>query len=200
MSFLGEHYGRRFANRDVNIDKMIDTLMDVQSQNGVTCTMKEALFHPNTSERINVFRRKHLEKQGKLDELQPLSRTKSDNKTSNIARGVFVYDANDLEVDSDEPYVCEFCSLIGSDGVYRNDTCDLCDECEKCADYRNNQCDGCEYSILFNGGYTYGETHNVSVEDTSINEDKLLFDEFTQDDTEVKTSKNTKERFSIMNY
>lgn len=201
MGFLGEHYGSRFSDRDINIDNMIDTLLDVQKQNGIENTMREALFHTRTSERLNVFRRKRMEANGQISEYLPLSNSKPESKeVSNIERGVFVYDRHDLEEVTDEPYVCEFCTLIGAEGEYRSHICDLCDECEKCTDYRNNECDGCEYSILYNGGSTYGEVHDIQDTKALSAEDEALLCEITKEDEDVKTSKDTKEKFTIMNF
>lgn len=172
-------------NRFSNIDKMIDTLIEVQRENGEIPTMREALFDPVTKERINIFRRERLEKEGvDLSKYgnndSVVNNCKGCNKCekgiSNIARGVFVYSEDDLaEEDSDEEYVCEYCTKIGYDGSYRPDVCDICDDCDGCAEYLGDTCDGCKYSALYNGGSSYGESSDEDVE--MRQEDSSLLEE-----------------------
>lgn len=178
--------GKNFDNRYSNIDKMIDMLIEVQKENGETPTMREALFDPVTKERINVFKREKLEKEGvDLSKYgnndSVVNSCKGCNKCekgiSNIARGVFVYSADDLEDDDDSEgeYICEYCTKIGYDGAYKPDICDTCDDCDGCAEYLSDTCDGCKYSVLYNGGSSYGETSDEDIQ-MNIEDSTLLKD------------------------
>lgn len=165
-----------------NIDDMIDLLIKVQKENGVEPTIQEALFDPNTKEKLSKFRRRKLEEAG-VD----LSDYGLDNKCngcdkkreSNIARGIFVFNEDDLYDEEDGGYVCEYCTKISYDGSYRPDVCDTCTECESCTEFRSEECDGCQYSTLYNGGSSYGQ---ISDEEYHMNDEDIeLFNELEED-------------------
>lgn len=175
---------KAFDSRNQNIDNMIDALISIQKEHGIQPSMREALFDPNTKERINRFQRAKLEKEGVDLSKYNLhcngncsSCKKEDTHTSNIERGVFVYSENDLVDEEDGDYVCEFCTKIGYDGKYRPEVCDTCDDCDGCTDAIAGECDGCRYSAYYNGGITYGvstqqdENQFLSPEDSQIIED-----------------------------
>lgn len=198
--------GRNFDQRSKNIDGLFDMLTEVQKKNGIEPTMTEALFDPVTKERINVFKRKKLEASGVDLSKYGEGNTKckscnkcEEKKMSNIERGVFVYNEDDL-VDEEEGgiYVCEYCTHIGYDNAYRPEVCDMCDSCEECMDYINGECDGCEYSATFNSGRSYGEL-STDTKITLNTEDESLIEEVKEDipDYEVKKPVGG---FTIMNY
>lgn len=186
-----------FSDNNANIDNVLDTLVDVQKKNNITPTLKEALFDPETKERINVFRRKKLEAQGvdmsKYDETVECSKKcpgckkdkPDDEHKSNIERGIFVYNEDDLIDEEEGEYVCEHCIKIGYDGGYKPDICDTCDDCEGCTEYLSGDCDGCQYSTLYNGGLSYSQS--TGQESTIDESDRELYDEIDDDfDDEVK--------------
>ena len=197
--------GRDMKTKD--IDSLVDMLVNVQTENGIKPTMQEALFDPNTKERINIFKRKKLEAQGvdlsKYGENTPTCNgscnkcSKSDKHMSNLERGVFVYNEDDLIDEEEGNYVCEYCTKIGYDGSYKPDICDTCDDCEGCTEYIGNECDGCAYSAIYNGGMSYGQ----STQDTSLieSEDQILLDEITEGgpDYEKKFSNG---KFTILKF
>lgn len=193
-------------SREKNIDKAIDMLVAVQKENGVDSHMRKVLFDPVTKARINRFHRERLEKDGV--DLKPygLEGCKGCNsgcakeKVSNISRGVFVYSEDDLldDDDSDELYICEYCTKIGYDGAYKPECCDICDSCEECREYRENECDGCGYSRTYNGT-SYGLTSEQSVIDTLNTEDTMIYDELDRDIPDEKIHLPDR-KFSIMNY
>ncbi len=184
MSFV-----KQLDLRQRNIDLVIDTLVKTQEENGIHSNMTKVLFDPNSGQRINKFQRKRLEEKG-VD----LSRykgsdcskcNKCDSKKSNIERGVFVYGEDDLiDDDDDSRYICEFCTNIGFDGKYRPEECDMCEECEACNDYIHGECDGCGYSVLYNG-QPYGSLDDSDVDTDSINERQRLLDELEQNDSMI---------------
>jgi hypothetical protein len=189
--------------RTTDIDSMIDMLVEVQKENGITPTMTEALFDPNTKEKINVFKRKRLEEKGV--DLTPYGfnpacnscKNKKKEDVSDIERGVFVYDANDMYVEVDGEYICEYCTKIGYDSAYRPDMCDTCNDCEECTEYMSNECDGCKYSTLYNDGASYGE---ATGEEGEINmEDSLLFEEVVEGRPNYDKERPTG-KFTIMDY
>ena len=198
--------GKSFDSRSKNIDTLIDMIIGVQKENGVEVTMREALFDPITKERINKFKRDKLEKNGvdlskySKDNSKCSSCGKCGERTiSNIERGVFVYNEDDLIDDSDEEYICEYCTKIGYDNAYRPDMCDTCDDCEECTEYMAGECDGCKYSSLYNGGSSYSEINNGKTDYTMNSEDELLIDEIEDGgpDYEVKKPDGG---FTVMNY
>ena len=90
--------GKNLNLKGKNIDYLIDMLVETQKENGVEPTMHEALYDPDTNERINRFKRKKLEAQG-VDLSKYGLKTKekkSKSEISNIERGVFVYSEDDL--------------------------------------------------------------------------------------------------------
>lgn len=196
--------GNSLDSRSKDIDNLIDMMVNAQKENGIKVTMTEALFDPNTKERINIFRRRKLEKEG-VDLTKYGAVEKSCNKCnkcgektiSNIERGIFVYNEDDLIDEEEGEYVCEYCTKIGYDSSYKPDICDTCDDCEGCTEYINGVCDGCQYSLLYNGGSSYGQ---ISNENVSINsEDEVLFDEIENGgpDYEVEFPDGG---FTIMNF
>lgn len=199
--------GSNFDTKSKNIDNLIDMLIDVQKENGIEPTMREALFDPVTKERVNRFKRKRLEKAGV--DLTEYGETPSkcsgcnkgckdgENHISNIERGVFVYNENDLIDEEEGDYVCEFCTKIGHKAQYQPDICDTCDDCEGCTDYASGSCDGCGYSVTYNGGYSYGQTSNVSTELKS--EDSLLLEDISNGGPDYDVEKPDG-GFTIMNY
>lgn len=192
--------------REKNIDKAIDMLIAVQKENGVEVNMRKALFDPTTKARINQFQRARLEQDGVdlapygLDNCSGCNGGCKKETISNIKRGVFVYGEEDLidDDDSEEPYVCEYCTKIGYDGAYKPECCDICDSCEDCREYRNNECDGCGYSRTFNGT-SYGVSGEQTVLDTMSREDTMIFDELDMDIPDEKIHLPDR-KFSIMNY
>ena len=198
--------GRRFESRIKNIDEAIDMLVSAQKENGVTPTMKEALFDPITKERINKFKRKRLEKEGvDLSSYETsscsgnCSKCKPKSSISNIERGIFVYSEDDLVDESDAPYVCEYCTKISYDGKYKPEVCDTCDDCEGCTDYMSGSCDGCSYSNMYNNGMSYGEMTNQDMTSRLSSEDSLLIDEITDDVPDYKVHYPVG-KFTILNY
>jgi len=171
---------KAFEARSKDVDAVIDTLLEAQRENGIETHMRKALFDSKTKERINKFRRARLEAKGvDLSEYGAGDRSKCANcekHLSNIERGIFVYNDEDLIDDSDEPYVCEYCVKVGFDSKYKPEECDVCEDCESCRDRINGLCDGCEYSITFNGT-TYGSLDDADVDVTIREEDQRVFDE-----------------------
>ena len=191
-----------FASKNKNVDEVIDTVLQAQRDNGIEVHMREALFDPVTSARINKFQRARLEAKGV--DLTPYGvhscngcgkcNDKKKNE-SNIARGIFVYSEDDLIDDSDEEYVCEYCMRIGYDDKYRPEECDVCDQCEECREYQNGECDGCKYSPIYNGS-TYGEV--IYGESAELNpEDSHLIEESQQFDDRIHYPTG---HFSVLNY
>lgn len=196
--------GNSLDSRSKDIDNLIDMMVNAQKENGIKVTMTEALFDPNTKERINIFRRRKLEKEG-VDLTKYGAVEKSCNKCnkcgekniSNIERGIFVYNEDDLIDEEEGEYVCEYCTKIGYDSSYKPDICDTCDDCEGCTEYINGECDGCQYSLTYNGGSSYGQ---ISSEEIVIkSEDEILFDEIENGgpDYEVEFPDGG---FTIMNF
>lgn len=200
---------KQFDSRLINIDNYIDMMKNAQEANGVTPTMREALYDPVSKHKINMFERARLEKDG-VDLTKYGNSNKvgcsgncnkcqqGEKKVSNIERGVFVYNEDDLVDETDETYICEYCTKIGYDSSYKPDICDTCDDCEGCTEYLSGECDGCGYSATYNGGCSYGEVSNDS--DYKMNsEDSQLIEEIEDGgpDYEVKIPDGG---FSIMNY
>lgn len=196
--------GNSLDSRSKDIDNLIDMMVNAQKENGIKVTMTEALFDPNTKERINIFRRRKLEKEG-VDLTKYGAVEKNCNKCnkcgekniSNIERGIFVYNEDDLIDEEEGEYVCEYCTKIGYDSSYKPDICDTCDDCEGCTEYINGECDGCQYSLIYNGGSSYGQ---ISSEEIVIkSEDEILFDEIENGgpDYEVEFPDGG---FTIMNF
>lgn len=200
------NFGKRLDTRSNNIDEYIDMMNNVKRENGIEPTMREALFDPVTKRRINKFERTRLELAGvDLSEYGNSSCSGNcknckghDKHMSNIERGVFVYNEDDLVDESDELYVCEYCTMIGYDGKYKPEVCDTCTSCEECTEYMNGECDGCGYSPLFNGGSSYGELTN-GVENTMCHEDETLFEELEEDEPDYEV-RYPDGGFTIMNY
>lgn len=199
---------KEFDTRSKNIDTFIDMINSAQKDSGITPTMTEALFDPVTKRRINMFERKRLEEDGvDISKYENTSGSKCCNckkcqekekEISNIERGIFVYNEDDLIDESDDVYVCDYCTKIGYSGSYKPDICDTCDDCEGCTEYMSGECDGCGYSTTYNGGSSYGEVNSDS--DYQMNqEDSELINELEEDrpDYEVKYPDGG---FSIMNY
>ena len=196
--------GGLFDSKFKNIDEAIDLLVSAQKENGITPTMREALFDPITKERVNKFKRAKLEKEGKdLSEYHTNTcggcNKCNKNNISNIERGIFVYSEDDLIDESDEGYICEYCTKIGYDNKYRPEVCDTCDDCEGCVEYTSGECDGCHYSNLYNGGMSYGESTNQDMTTRLNSEDSSLIDEIENGgpDYEVHYPMG---RFTILNY
>lgn len=191
--------GRNLSQSN-NIDDMIDLLIKVQKENGIEPTIQEALFDPNTKEKISKFRRRKLEESGvDLSDYGLNTKCKECEKKreSNIARGIFVFNEDDLYDEEDGNYVCEYCTKISYDGSYRPDVCDTCTECESCTEFKSEECDGCQYSTLYNGGSSYGQ---VSDEEYHMNDEDIeLFNELEEDvpDYEKELPDGS---FSIMRY
>lgn len=198
----------KFDSRSKNIDTYIDMIRNAQRDSGITPTMQEALYDPVTKRRINIFERERLEEKGV--DLTKYGNARSsgctgcnkckdgERKISNIERGIFVYNEDDLVDESDELYVCEYCTKIGYDSSYKPDVCDTCDDCEGCTEYISGECDGCGYSATYNGGCSYGEINSDN--DYQMNtEDSQLINEIEDGgpDYEVKIPTGG---FSIMNY
>lgn len=183
--------------RTDNIDNMLDSLIQIQKENGVESKLREAIFDPKTNQRVNVYRRKELERKGvdTSDYINsPVTKESKCKKCpkaiekgiSNIARGIFVYNESDLIEDSGEMYICEYCTDIGRDNKYRPDKCDTCTSCIECNEYIGNTCDGCGYSTLYNEGSTYGELTNQNNDDFMKDEDRKLFVDIESDKPEFK--------------
>ena len=193
---------KAFSSRSNDVDAVIDTLIKAQEDSGVEVHMRKALFDPKTKERINKFQRARLEAKG-VDLSEYGEDSKGNNKCkgcehlSNIERGIFVYNDEDLIDGSDEPYVCEFCNKIGFDSRYTPEECDVCEECDSCRDRINGDCDGCEYSVFFNGT-TYGSVGNTDSDITMKDEDKQVFDEL--DGEPDYSTHYGSGRFTIMNF
>lgn len=188
-----------FTSRFNNIDAMIDILNEEKRKNGVKTTMERVMFHPNTNERMNRFQKKIYEKNPLNQKLVNLKKEEepSEKPISNIERGVFVYDQNDIiDEDSSLPYVCEYCTQIDYTNRYRPDICDLCDSCETCNYYTNNECDGCEYSVTFNG-CTYSEATGDVGESSK---DNLDMKKLREKDESIRTSCLCKNKFTIFDY
>lgn len=200
--------GKEFDTRSKNIDTFMDMISSAQRDNGIKPTMQEALFDPVTKRRINVFERARLEKEGvDLSKYGNSKKSgcsgchkcdKGEKPMSNIERGVFVYNEDDLIDESDDMYICEYCTKIGYDNAYKPDICDVCDDCEGCTEYLSGECDGCGYSTTYNGGCSYGES-NVEAEYQMNSEDSQLIDEIEDGgpDYEVMIPDG---KFTIMNY
>lgn len=192
-----------FSSKEKDVDAVIDSLLEVQAENGVKSNMRKALFDPVTNERINKFKRAHLESKGvDLSNYGDINCSRcgkcKDKPISNIERGVFVYSEDDLIDDSDEEYICEYCVKIGFDNAYRPEECDCCDACEGCREYQNGECDGCGYSILYNG-VPYSQVVGVGSSDSSPSQDADVYEEINSDvgDYDVHLPSG---RFTIMNY
>lgn len=191
--------------REKNIDRAIDMLLAVQKENGIESNMQKALFNPTTKARVNRFQRARLEKDGVdlkpygLDSCNGCGKCEKE-KISNIKRGVFVFDDEDLydDEDSEEPYICEYCTHVGYDDAYKPECCDICDDCETCREYINGECDGCGYSRTFNGT-SYGFTSEQTVTDTMNTEDSMIYNELDEDIPD-ETIHLPDRKFSIMNY
>lgn len=197
---------RDFSPRNKNIDEIIDMMITTQEDNGVETHMRQAMFDPVTNERINKFQRNRLEQRGvdlsAYDNSACAGCSKSCSKKdekpiSNIERGVFVYNENDLIDESDEGYICEYCTKIRFDGKYLPEVCDICEDCETCMEYMNNECDGCEYSHVYNG-MSYSAASGEESVQTMSPEDQLLFDEIQYESEPRVRYPNGK--FTIMNY
>ena len=192
--------------RYCNIDSVIDMMIETQKQNGVSTNMREYLFDPVTSKRINEFKRRKLEEKGvdlsnyNRAGCKGCNKCKKDNNQSNIERGVFVFNEDDLIDESDDGYVCDYCLKIGVDGRYAPEECDVCDDCYECQEYIRGVCDGCEYSVCFNG-QTYGEIIGERSESTASMspEDQRIFDELEECDVETDILYPIG-GFTIMNY
>ena len=200
---------RSLDSRTMNIDAYIDMINNVQRENGIEPTMREALYDPVSKRRINMFERERLEKEGvDLSAYDNSSNAgckgchkcqQEDMKTiSNIERGVFVYNESDLVDESDEDYICEYCTKIGYDNKYRPDACDMCDDCDGCMEYLSGECDGCGYSTLYNGGCSYGEVSNGG--DYSMSQEDSQLIEEIEDGGPDYEPKYPDGGFSIMNY
>lgn len=193
----------KFDTRNKNIDAIIDMMIETQKENGVESHMAEVLYDPDTNERVNRFKRKRLEELG-VD----LSRYgnhdcvkcgggcgKKENKpVSNIERGVFVYNENDLVDESDEQYVCEYCAKVSYDGTYSPEVCDFCDECEMCNDMMRGECDGCCYSNFYNGA-SYGSLMEMGT--TMRDEDSKILDELESGKEDAEVHVPTR-RFTVL--
>lgn len=198
--------GKRFDTRSKDIDVYIDMINEAKRDNGIEPTMREALFDPITKRKINKFERSKLENDGvDLTNYSNSSCSGNCNKCkghsdgiSNIERGVFVYNEDDLIEESDEMYICEYCTKIGYAGKYRPEICDVCEDCDTCTEYMSGECDGCGYSVPYNGGYSYGEANNEE-NNSMCPEDENLFGDLNGDrpDYEVKYSDG---RFTVLNY
>lgn len=171
---------KQLNSREQNIDNIIDTLLAAQKDAGLETHMREVLFDPSTNERINRFQRERLEREGV--DLSAYGNSvnggcsgcskKCDKPMSNIERGVFVYNEDDLVDDTDDLYICEYCMSIGFDQKYKPEVCDSCEGCLDCRQYRNGECDGCGYSVVYNGT-RYGATRDIDV-DRNEQDEKLL--------------------------
>lgn len=190
-------------SRDKNIDNIVDALMKAQQDAGLETHMREVIFDPSTNERINRFQRARLEREGV--DLSVYGNVHSgcsgcgkcgEKPISNIERGIFVYDENDLLDDSDELYICEMCMSVGFDQKYRPEVCDSCEECLSCSDYLRGDCDGCGYSTVYNGG-RYGTVQNVAVERNEEDERLLAEIDNDLDDSKVHYPSG---HFTIMDY
>lgn len=199
-------FSNNLNTRSANIDTYIDMLNNVKRENGIEPTMREALFDPVSKKRINKFERAKLENAGvDLSEYGNSECNRNckhckghDKKISNIERGVFVYNEDDLVDESDALYVCEYCIKVGYDGKYKPEVCDTCDDCETCTEYMNGDCDGCGYSITYNGGSSYGEITDGD-ENSMYPEDESIFEELDEDRPDYGV-KYPDGKFTIMNY
>jgi hypothetical protein len=178
---------KEFSPRSKNIDSIIDMMISTQIESGVEPHMREAMYDPVTNERINQFQRERLERKGvDLSNYPNSGCRKNCNKCgekkplTNIERGVFVYSENDLIDETDEAYICDFCTKIHYDNKYLPEACDICSDCETCMDYRNGSCDGCAYSHVYNG-MSYSA---ATGEDTTTHmkpEDEAIFSELSEE-------------------
>lgn len=196
---------KRLDSKQKNIDAIIDTLLDAQKEAGLETHMREVLFDPSTNERINRFHRARLEREG-VDlsaygnsvngGCAGCSKDCGKKTLSNIERGVFVYNEDDLFDDTDDLYICEFCTGIGFDQKYKPEICDQCEECLTCRQYINGECDGCGYSTAYNGT-RYGAVQDVEVDRNE--QDESLLEEISGDtqDDEIHYPDG---RFTIMDY
>ncbi|MCM1220944.1 MAG: hypothetical protein NC548_41305 [Lachnospiraceae bacterium] len=191
--------------KEKNIDRAIDMLLAVQKENGVESGMQKALFDPTTNARINKFLRARLEQDGV--DLKPYGvetcggcKGCQKKELSNIKRGVFVFDEEDLydDEESEEPYVCEYCNKIGYDNAYKPELCDICDDCADCREYVAGECDGCGYSRTYNGT-SYGLTTEQTVVDTMNPEDSKIYNELDEQIPDEVIHRPSR-KFSIMDY
>lgn len=196
-----------FSPRSKNVDEICDMIISAQQENGVQSHMRKAIYDPVTNERINKFKRAKLESKGvDLSNYTGCQCTgcskdcdgKDKKPLSNIERGVFVYNEEDLEDDSDEGYICEYCTKIKFDNRYLPEVCDICDDCETCMEYRNGQCDGCEYSQIYNG-MSYSSASGESSSDNMKPEDVALFEEINSGVPDYEVHYPTG-KFTIMKY
>ena len=189
-----------FETRKNDVDAVIDTLIKAQQDSGIETHMRKALFDPKTNERINKFQRARLEAKGVDLSDYPGNESKCkkcEKHLSNIERGVFVYNDEDLIDGSDEPYICEYCTKISFYNRYKPEECDVCEDCESCREHMNGECDGCEYSITFNGT-TYGSLDDADVDVTMKEEDQRVFEEI--DSGPDYTTHYGSGHFTIMNF
>jgi hypothetical protein len=196
-----------FSPRSKNVDEIIDMIISAQQESGIESHMRKAIYDPVTNERINKFKRAKLEEKGvdlssytgsQCTGCQKNCNGKDNRPLSNIERGVFVYNEQDLIDDSDEGYICEYCNKIKYDNRYLPEVCDICDDCETCMEYRNGQCDGCEYSQIYNG-MSYSAASGENSSGSMREEDQELFEEIDSDSPDYEVHYPTG-NFTIMKY
>lgn len=156
---------------NVNIDALLDVYVETQKANGMDPKMEECEFDIDVDGKITKI--PITEKEDKKKESSCSGNCKDGGcshchpKEDNSKKGTdtpwymqnrlgLFEDAMSPELedqldDEDSVYVCEYCTDIGYKKDYKSYLCDTCNVCESCAEFENEECSGCTYSIYRTG-------------------------------------------------
>ena len=204
----------------INIDSMLDVYVNTQKEAGINPGLEECEFE--ISNRGDIIRKKPIvndDDDNKPEEKECSGSCKKcgchDKKEQSGAFEIPWYLKNKLGLfedsmsseidtsdDSDEVYVCEYCSDIGYKKEYKPYLCDTCNVCETCPEYSSEECSGCEYSI-YRTGKTYSQELADRGEDVPLGDDEQTLINYSgQPETfeEEDDVRDTDNEFSILDY
>lgn len=169
-----------FTNNWINIDNLCDVLVATQTESG-----GEVTFESRYDNNHDCHTCKSKCHNGSTKPVE-------DGKNPFIGLIEGGYDDDD---DEDDFYLCEYCDALGYRQKYDSTRCDTCTMCESCAEFDNDECSGCSYSIYRDGTY-YRE--RASDDELLEGDDAAIFKQLQDNDITIERFEPS--RFSLLDH